>query len=272
MKFSERIGLTPIKTELEKEGLSNELRNSLWTAFREFIIDTKNNDPQYSSYGYTYSELAIFFRKLWIHFYKFPADTLIINSGSIENNTLKYVREWFFKSDWYLIFDFIESCSKDEEEFQNICNIFLKTEMSAYRFIDGTLVEINSKEEVLEIDAAIKNADKFKPVKQHLKRALELYSDRKNPDYRNSIKESISSVESLACIIVGDNKITLGQALKKIEETHEIPGSLKSAFTALYGYTSQEGGIRHALLDDAVKIEIEEARFMLIVCSAFVNY
>ena len=144
--------------------------------------------------------------------------------------------------------------------------------MSAYRFVDGNLVEVNSKEEIKEIETAIKNVDKFKPVKDHLKRAIELYSDRKKPDYRNSIKESISAVESLAKIIIKDDKTTLGQALKVIENKHKIPSSLKSAFSALYSYTSDEGGIRHSLLEKGVKIDIEEARFMLIACSAFVNY
>jgi len=276
MKFSERIGLTPVKIELEHEGLSKELRNSLWSTFLERIVNTKYNDPIYNQ---KHSIRAIFFRNLWIYFYKLPIDTLNLTyHGCVTDETIQYVRAWYFENEWYLVFDFIEFCANEkadfavENDFQNACNYFFKQEKSAYRFIDGTLVEINSKEEVLEIDAAIKNADKFKPVKQHLKRALELYSDRKTPDYRNSIKESISAVESLACIIVSDDKITLGQALKQIEKTHEIPSSLKSAFTALYGYTSHEGGIRHALLEDAVKIEMEEARFMLIACSAFVNY
>lgn len=144
--------------------------------------------------------------------------------------------------------------------------------MSAYRFVDGHLVEVNAKEEVQEIELAIKNSDKFQSVKEHLKRSVELYSDRKKPDYRNSIKESISAVESLTKILVNDDKTTLGQALKVIEQNHQIPGSLKFAFSALYGYTSDEGGIRHSLLEKGVKVEIEEARFMLIACSAFVNY
>jgi hypothetical protein len=36
---------------------------------------------------------------------------------------------------------------------------------------------------------------------------------------------------------------------------HNIPSSLKSAFSALYGYTSDEGGIRYSLLEKDVKID-----------------
>lgn len=102
--------------------------------------------------------------------------------------------------------------------------------------------------------------------------ALNLLSDRKNPDYRNSVKESISAVESICKIIINNDSTTLGQALKEIEKRHKIPGSLKNAFSALYGYTSDEGGIRHALLEGDSNVDLEEARFMLVACSAFINY
>lgn len=62
MRFSQRIGKREIKTELEREGLSPELRNSLWTLILELIIETKNNEKQYQGH----SELTKFFRALWI--------------------------------------------------------------------------------------------------------------------------------------------------------------------------------------------------------------
>ncbi|MBC8320129.1 MAG: hypothetical protein H8E34_05345 [Bacteroidetes bacterium] len=101
---------------------------------------------------------------------------------------------------------------------------------------------------------------------------MSLLSDRKNPDYRNSIKESISAIESLCKILVGDNSKTLGKALKELRKKFEIPPSLLKAFDAIYGYTSSEGGIRHSLLEDDITVGLEEARFMLVACSAFTNY
>lgn len=272
MRFSQRIGKQPIKTELEKDGLSQELRNSLWTVVQELIIDALSNEKEY---GKTHSYLSKYFRELWIHFFKVPIDSLpwrVYEDTVNRNEATKFVRNWFFKAEWELVLDFVEFSASYNPKFQEICNHFLKKEMSAYRFVDGKLVEINAKEEIVEIETAIRNADKFSSVKTHLTTSLELLSDRKKPDYRNSIKESISAVESLAKIIVDNEKTTLGQALIEIEKKHKIPGSLKSAFSALYGYTSEEGGIRHSLLEHNVKVDIEEARFMLIACSAFVNY
>ena len=262
MKFSERIGKTPVKVELEREGLSADLRNTLWTLTLELVLKYLDD-----------YELTTYYRNLWISFYKKPIDNLPMqNSSEVRRSDVKRkVREWFFNAEWYEVFDFIEFTAAYNDAFYEICNGFLKKEMSAYRGIDGQLTEVSSEVEMEAIETAI-NDNPYQAVKIHLKTALELFSDRKNPDYRNSIKESISAVESLAKMILNDEKTTLGKALKKIEEKHQIPSGLKAAFSSLYGYTSEEGGIRHSLLENSVTVGLEEARFMLVACSAFVNY
>jgi hypothetical protein len=98
-----------------------------------------------------------------------------------------------------------------------------------------------------------------------------MLADRKAPDYRNSIKESISAVESLCNLITEDNKATLGKALKKLDDKVALHRCLKNAFDSLYGYTSDADGIRHALLEES-NLEFEDAKFMLVACSAFINY
>lgn len=271
MRFSQRIGKRKNKTELEKNEMSPELRNTLWTLILELTIGLKKRE---TGYDQKYSELTDFFRSIWIFFFKWPIDNLPIYYSQVhEGNAKAIVRDWFFKADWDLAFDFVEFCaSYSVDEFKEVCNSQLKSEFSAYRFVDDKIVEINSKEEIEEIEKAISNSDKYKPVKTHLETALNLIANRKSPDYRNSIKESISAVESLCKIILGNKKTTLGAALNEIEKKHSLPHSLKAAFEILYGYTSDEAGIRHGLLENDTKVDIEEARFMLIACSAFVNY
>ena len=99
-----------------------------------------------------------------------------------------------------------------------------------------------------------------------------LMSDRKSPDYRNSIKESISAVEAICRLITNHKKVTLGQCLKEMEGAKVmLHGALKKAFSNLYGYTSSAAGIRHALMDEP-RLSFEDAKFMLVSCSAFINY
>lgn len=188
------------------------------------------------------------------------------------------MRSQFFDMSWFEIYDFLEFTAKNISDsslklkFVESCNNVLKQEMAAYRFVNDEITQITADEEVAEIEKAINEANAA-PVSSHLKRALELLSDKTEPDYRNSIKESISAVEALCVNLTGDSSATLGKALGKLEadgavKTHP---ALNSAFQKLYGYTSDAGGIRHSLSDED-SLEFEDAKFMLVSCSAFVNY
>jgi hypothetical protein len=152
------------------------------------------------------------------------------------------------------------------------CNHTLEMESAGYRIIDNKIIQITANEEIEEIQQALDSSKGLKPVEIHLSTALEYLSNRENPDYRNSIKESISAVESLCAVLTNDKSATLGKALKVIESKYKIHPALKNAFSALYGYTSDSGGIRHSLLEDDIEVTMEDAKFMLITCSAFINY
>ncbi len=54
----------------------------------------------------------------------------------------------------------------------------------------------------------------------------------------------------------------------KIIELHPIR---KVVLDKFYNYTSDADGIRHALIDEP-NLSFEDAKFMLVSCSAFVNY
>ena len=51
----------------------------------------------------------------------------------------------------------------------------------------------------------------------------------------------------------------------------QIHNAMEKAFLALYGYTSDENGIRHGGID-FTSVPSEDAKYMLVSCSAFVNY
>jgi len=109
-------------------------------------------------------------------------------------------------------------------------------------------------------------------VRLHLTASLKYLSDKQNPVYRNSVKESISAVEALCKFYTGDEKATLGKALTKLEKAGSIPPAIKSAFSSLYGYTSDSSGIRHALTENDRAVSFHEAKFMLVTCTSFINY
>jgi hypothetical protein len=96
-----------------------------------------------------------------------------------------------------------------------------------------------------------------------------MLSDKEKPDYRNSIKESISAVESACRLVTGLPKATLSDALKRVPNLHP---ALALGFDKIYGYTNDAEGIRHSLTTDQAANTYTEAKFMLVACSAFVSY
>ena len=124
-------------------------------------------------------------------------------------------------------------------------NDIFEHEYIGYRFLNSQIVPITDEQELSAIGDACNNP--IEGCRKQIQKAVAFLSDRQNPDYKNCIKESISAVESVCQVIVGDDKATLGDALKKLEENGvQIHSALKQGFSKLYGYTSDQGGIRHA--------------------------
>jgi hypothetical protein len=268
MKFSERIGKKPIKTTLQIESMDSDLRNGLWNAFQLYFLEKVRSD------FISLSNFNHFFMRLWHFFLKLPLDHL----DDDFTTTYGRIRKWFFEWEWYEVYDFIEfvyqtDSPADKEAYKNFCNGVLESELSGYRFIGEHIVPITDENELKEIEQSIEISKKtiFSGVNEHLNSALTKLSDRKNPDYRNSIKESISAVEAISKIISGKSRAELGEALNIIQASIDLHPALKKGFTSIYGYTSDEGGIRHAMLEKA-SCDFEDAKYMLVSCSAFVNY
>lgn len=179
---------------------------------------------------------------------------------------------------WHEVYDFIEFVAQNlpsgRDRFILKCNIVLESELSPYRFVGGQLAELtdNLQGEALERVIAATAHGVLSGVSEHLSQAITLFSERKAPDYRNSIKESISAVETAARVITGKPKATLGDALKVIDDKVSVHKALQKGFSAIYGYTSDQGGIRHSIIDASTPVEAEDARYMLVACSAFVGY
>lgn len=274
MRFSQRIGKKPVKTVLQIDGIDEDLTNRLWNIVLDYFF--KKFDD--FSLGNKESSLGLLCLYLWKEFFNSPQDTLSkYSDGTIQTEVaISNVRQWFYKAEWFDIYDFIEFAAnvnfQGVDVFIDVCNLAFQREVAGYRFVDKKIVQITSEEEIKEIEEATNSTNKWASVNKHLQTALDMLADRKSPDYRNSIKESISAVEALCIIITGDSTATLGKALAIIERKHSLHGSLKTAFSAIYGYTSDEGGIRHSLMEDGTSIEFEDAKFILVACSAFINY
>ena len=267
--FSQRKGIKPIKKVIQRESMDDDLRIGLWNALDIFWDWARRARGQFNRISQNHPVWDLF-KKLWVDFFKWPLDTL----SKYWPDLYPKLREEYFKFEWNEVYDFVEfvanNCHKSQREiFVRYCNHMMERELSAYRFVGNRIVEITSKEEIAEIEKALMPHDSLTPVTTHLETALKHLANKKSPDYRNSIKESISAVEAICEMITGSPKASLGECLKNVEI--ELQPALREAFRKLYGYTSSSDGIRHAMSEEA-DLSLEDARFMLISCSAFVNY
>ena len=293
MSFSQSLGITP-KKAIQINTVDKSLRNCLWNILCEYfwykmkMFTQQLGDSSSYIQRIFFLDIQEFLRKLWLdHFGKLIDD--MPSSWGINFGTDYYgeIKEHFFNCQWYEVYDFIEFLIEEYppsgstytgnliEDFVEQCNKILEQEVSAYRLVGTKFVPTTSQTDVSAMEEALEAASGvgLQSVYIHLNDALRLYSDRKNPDYRNSMKESISAVEAICKLIAGDPKTTLGKALRTIGSKAMIPlhSSLESAFSYLYSYTSDSGGIRHSLKDEPSP-ESEDAKFMLIACSAFISY
>ena len=246
------------------EAMDAPLRNSLWNTFvgtglypgDAFYMETLRGAE------------APIFRRLWVSFFKLPEDELKDAFSSERDLVLSQ----YLALEWNEVYDFIEFVASNAEkgsEFVKRCNQVLERERSGYRFVDRYVTPISSDIEIASLEEA--GNTPYHHVNAHIHQALLLMSNRKQPDFRNSIKESISAVEAIAKSITGLPRATLSEALASLENEKGVHSALKAAFSKLYGYTSAADGIRHALLEES-SLGFDDAKFMLVACSAFVNY
>lgn len=274
MNFSEELGFAPAK-EIQVTDLDAKTRNRLFNIFHSSVEMTGQS-------GYIYEYLS---------------DKLgyVIGFGDSDKVKKRFLNQTD-DSNWYDAYDiityffeliihmneyqFLEYYGRAPfntknsflENVEKQINQVLEGEKSGYRMVKYRLVAITGEEEIQSIKDSLSNP--FGAVSTHMQKALELYSDRDNPDYVNSIKESISAVESMCCVITGakGKQATLGQTIKKLEENGvTIHPSQQKAFSELYGFTNDAGGIRHGK-KEYTNILSEDALYMLVTCSAFINY
>lgn len=275
INFSERHGLVPERS-IQINSVDNQLRNRLWNYFfnNEFVekYDGLSFDWESSNYGIVEDMLDLFGFK-----YEDPD----LGSGHFRNK--QTLEEFLTTCDWNCVYDFIEkylSLLPSEEGLRvaSELNELLEEEKSGYRIIcekfsDDNCFLVSSITNNLELDSIQKAFESgLGSVDTAMKKALALYSDRKSPDYANSIKESISAVESMLAHITG-KETTLSSNLKQLDKLGlNLHPAFKDALSKLYGFSSNSSGIRHGGYSEPLHATEQNSRFMLVICSAFVNY
>lgn len=278
--FSDRQGISPINTDIQVHKFDQRTRIQLLNLVSNLYKEI------YGDQGYWYDNVQDFL----VYVYQEVFCQAVNRREDITNEKFfGDIEEVFRNATYDEILTFLEAISdywKDKlvnldkhnnpykrQKVSEVFNDFFKREYVGYRFINGVISPISDEMEVETINSILK--DSYGTVSEHISKANLLLADRDQPDYENSIKESISAVEAMCKIITESSgaDATLGVMLKKLESNGvTIHPALKSAFSTLYGYTSDANGIRHARNIGGEASTFDEAKFMLISCCAFINY
>lgn len=267
------MGLRPVRSLVQRDSLDEETRTELWNItlglFREFEEAHRWDD------GKTTFDSVL--AAIWAWEFKKPRD-----EQPTDGTVMGGVKNYVLKADWVDALDLIEAIVGYARRYESWrtsellptfiegYNSTFETYLVGYRFIGLKLMPLDSEVDLSAIASALDDAKPFKGARHHLDQAATLLSDRKKPDYPNSIKESISAVEAVCVAVTGEK--TLGAAIKKLQSAGvKVHPALEAAWSKMYGWTSDDDGIRHGSID-APDADQSLAKYMLVVCSAFVSH
>jgi hypothetical protein len=267
LTFEQAEGLAPLPKQLARPEVSRELRAVLWNYLHGEISESAED----SGYGGSYVVDPWNHILKQVHVYR---EHKLIDTFSNETETvLAVVRRVFERgsySDIYGWLQFVLGINRSREFAERIATI-LKYCRSPYRIVaDDVICPISTDEEAAAIGKAFADlkASGFAGSREHLKSAS---AELSAGNFSDSIRESVHAVESIVRVLEPSGDFS--KALARLEAKAKIHGALVSGFKSIYGFSSDEQGIRHSLLDkEAPAVDEVDALFMLGACSAFISY
>lgn len=271
LTFEQAEGAVPVPVQLQLKEVSPELRALLWNRFYRRLNAATKSDVM----GEVPSWLENPWQQILRDMHVYRDHQMVDDFNNRSSVQIERVRSIFEKGDYLAVFGTIQwilrhpACPSDlSDEISSV----LKYCRAAYGIVDkNTIVPHASEAERQTVERAFADLSvkEFQGARAHLKQAATSIS---GGDFAGGVRESIQAVESVVRILE-PNANTLSPALAKLETKVGIHGALKAGFSNLYGFTSDEEGIRHALLEkDKAAVDQTDALYMLGACAAFVSY
>lgn len=271
LTFSQANGYEELPQALKIEEISDGARTRLWSVLFDFV----GQESRITRTGYrrVAGSWRAILRFLHVEHYERALDEF---DDSMKKFVGRYKRK-FMHGQFNEVFDLLLAIMRHPEcrqEFIRLVSVAFKESRLAYVVDVGpppTIYPAATREEgeaVLQATAELDDAGLTGAV-NHLRKAAD-YIHQGDPP--GAVRESIHAVESTARSFDPKAK-TLDPALRSLEAAGGLHPALKQAFSKLYGFTSDEQGIRHALIDSPqADVGQDEAVFMLGACASFSSY
>lgn len=263
LTFEQAEGAVPLPSQLALKEVSEGLKAKMWQVFHDSLVaDGKS---------FLSGSWELVLRDHHVDRLNLPIDTF----DRYKPRVIQELRQILFDDEYLNFFGFIQYVLRHDRcpaYIKQAVPVVLKLHRAAYRVVDGdTIAPFATDEEGATTQRALDElrAAGMDGARSHLRNAM---SSLTAGAWADSVRESIHSVESVARTIASGTK-TLGPALTVIENRLGMHNALKSGFGSIYGFTSDAGGIRHALLDKGnADVDEVDAMFMLGACASFVTY
>ncbi|MGR3549331.1 hypothetical protein [Pseudooceanicola sp.] len=267
LSFTQRNGLEPIPTQLKLGVVSNEFRRLI-----DFYVGLEIDRVIRSGYNGAYfiGPWLRIAQNLHVEFFERSFATFENRPSNLRSDLATIVSSSTFGKLFNLVEFLLHQDGCSAQLKSDLGKAFTKARL-AYRVIDWHVVAVGTDQQASAFEQAIRDASDARVggARTHLISAGKLL---RNSDWAGSVRESISAVEAMVLNLV-PNAQALGPALSELERRGHIHKGLKKAFGALYGFSSDEEGIRHALVfSDEAKVDETDALFMLGACASFVSY
>jgi hypothetical protein len=270
MTFLQAEGLAPLPQQLELGQISKELRALLWAALHGCLsVGAKMDEDLNYDVSLARPWRVILYR--WHVFHEHRPSDEYDRRFDTQKNLLKNIVWNRQYADVFELITFILRDADCPELFAEAVADALKRSRAAYRVVGKTIFPIGSTEEATTLLRAYSSlsAGEFGGARSHLEAAGGLLT---GGDFAGSVRESIHAVESVAKLIEPKGS-TLADALQRLDKAGRINPNLKRGLNALYDYSSDERGIRHAkVFGPSAAVDETDALLMLGSCAAFVSY
>lgn len=263
--FEQAEGIDALPTQLSRNEISPSLKSKLWLAFYQYADETASR-----GYGKYISGRM---RNAMTSFYV-ERHGMFAEDVDFEFHVgMPKLRKYFEDKNYAIVLGVVEFLVRrlQETNVPAMVQRSLIQERAAYRLLDGkSLVPLASEEEGKALLMSLSKLSEHGLAggRTHLKAAANAAS---LGNYADSVRESMQAIESAARTITGTSKFS--DALTSIEQKRVMHPAFKKGLLALYGYSSDEKGIRHPLLEngDAAVTE-DDAILMLGICSSAITF
>ena len=265
LTFEQAEGLSLLPSQLKRAEVSPELRAVLWN----YIYGELKRTAERDAYLYVGKPWTAILKQ--VHVFRDHQNADEFNARFSE--AIEAPKKVFTQRPYGDIYGWLQFVLplKPTPDFAKTIDNILRYCRSPFRVVDAAVIcPIGSDEEAQTITNAfgdLKVAG-LTGSKEHLKNAAEALT---TGDFAGSVRESIHAVESAVRVLEPSGEFS--KALSKLEQKTNIHGALKKGFLALYGFSSDEQGIRHPLLEkQAPAVDEADAMFMIGACAAFLSY